>query len=425
MAAQCEVCGKKLRALPSGGMALSLQDAKAEIFKYGYICPECDFVGCFVCCADMATRTVICRRCKSEMGSLTTTDTPAQQGLTALCDLCAAVLPFGEGYLVPGDLTAASARRDTEQLLHVMGVEVDAASGVYLEMAHERIPSLICAKCADRLNLSYADRSEGRRDAQVWWQERADGAGRATWWQQHKTKVVPILAVLVGFGLLYKFTPVGEIYKESWRDLMGHSDTTAADAAPALSAPSRAETGPGDAFGEEPQETAAAPATVRPTQTGAEGEAPLPPPGPRVLQFPEDRTVGNIWVRDWGATSLTEWEFFAKARLTVIAPEGKEVKLVVLPEEGRNLSFLDALGPDVLAALRLRQAPVTDAELLYVKRLRSLTSLCLAGTLVTDACVPYLAELKQLEALDLSRTVVSDGGIAALEKALPACRVRK
>jgi uncharacterized protein with PIN domain len=65
---RCGVCGKELRGL-SGGMVIGSGADFIEMMLEGarYVCPNCGFVSCFECCADMSVHKVICRRCKGEM----------------------------------------------------------------------------------------------------------------------------------------------------------------------------------------------------------------------------------------------------------------------------------------------------------------------------------------------------------------------
>jgi hypothetical protein len=60
-----------------------------------------------------------------------------------------------------------------------------------------------------------------------------------------------------------------------------------------------------------------------------------------------------------------------------------------------------------------------------VAALGGLRSLNLAGDKVTDEGLKELAALKQLRKLVLTRTKVTDDGVAALEKALPDCKISR
>ena len=66
---------------------------------------------------------------------------------------------------------------------------------------------------------------------------------------------------------------------------------------------------------------------------------------------------------------------------------------------------------------------VTDAWLKNLKGLTKLEKLGLGCTPISDAGLVYLEGLTNLEELGFSGTQVTDAGIAALQKALPKCRI--
>jgi serine/threonine protein kinase len=76
-----------------------------------------------------------------------------------------------------------------------------------------------------------------------------------------------------------------------------------------------------------------------------------------------------------------------------------------------------------LEDLNLSRTKVTDAGLVHVRSLRKLRQLHLAGTTVTDAGLSELSGLSSLQELDLTKTKVTAEGAAALQKALPKCRI--
>lgn len=76
-----------------------------------------------------------------------------------------------------------------------------------------------------------------------------------------------------------------------------------------------------------------------------------------------------------------------------------------------------------LTTLDLAAAPVTDAGLAEIGRLTSLRSLRLEGTQVSDAGLVHLSGLTDLEGLNVKGTLVTEAGVAALQAALPACRM--
>jgi serine/threonine protein kinase/Leucine-rich repeat (LRR) protein len=82
-----------------------------------------------------------------------------------------------------------------------------------------------------------------------------------------------------------------------------------------------------------------------------------------------------------------------------------------------------------LVSLDLARTRVSDAGMVHLKGLTNLRGLHLGGTQefggtqVSDAGLKELAALKKLESLNLVATKVTAAGVAALQKALPKCRI--
>jgi hypothetical protein len=76
-----------------------------------------------------------------------------------------------------------------------------------------------------------------------------------------------------------------------------------------------------------------------------------------------------------------------------------------------------------LRALDLSHTQVKGAGLQELAALKSLQALNLSYTNVTDAALKELARVKSLEWLSIERTKVTAGGVAALQKELPACKI--
>jgi serine/threonine protein kinase/Leucine-rich repeat (LRR) protein len=86
-----------------------------------------------------------------------------------------------------------------------------------------------------------------------------------------------------------------------------------------------------------------------------------------------------------------------------------------------GLAHLEGLSH--LKVLGLDHTRVSGAGLTHIKGLINLTSLSLAGLNVTDAELPQLHGLKGLQDLNLTKTKVTGEAVAALQKALPKCRI--
>jgi eukaryotic-like serine/threonine-protein kinase len=76
-----------------------------------------------------------------------------------------------------------------------------------------------------------------------------------------------------------------------------------------------------------------------------------------------------------------------------------------------------------LTQLRLGGTAVTDAGLAHLKDLKGLTQLEMSHTAVTDMGLQHLKSLKGLAELGVRKTAVTAKGVAALQAALPACKI--
>ncbi len=163
-------------------------------------------------------------------------------------------------------------------------------------------------------------------------------------------------------------------------------------------------------------------------------------PANRIIHFPEDRSLGILYIRDTGPhePSLGPWERFAEARGAVMVPADRLLRLDVSRDAVSDLSPLERLKPDDLFDLMLWRTPADDASLTHIagltdlkvltlrythitndglKNLRNMDSLwCLTldGTKVGDDGLAHLAGLKNLEILSLGHTQITDAGLAHL-----------
>ena len=78
-----------------------------------------------------------------------------------------------------------------------------------------------------------------------------------------------------------------------------------------------------------------------------------------------------------------------------------------------------------LQTLNLIGTQVTDTGLKQLSEVNGLQDLNLSLTRTTDAGLKELAAFKALQALDLHGTQVTDEGVAALQKALPDCKISR
>jgi hypothetical protein len=136
--------------------------------------------------------------------------------------------------------------------------------------------------------------------------------------------------------------------------------------------------------------------------------------GDRRVTFPQDRSMGVLYVRDAG--TLDEWKWLGDTCGDVVVPAGKELRLDATADGARDLSPLSALAPDALVELSLRSTPTTDEALSYITGLTGLECFYLGETAVTDAGLVHVEGLSRLKTLDLGMLPVTDAGLAYLEK---------
>ena len=153
-----------------------------------------------------------------------------------------------------------------------------------------------------------------------------------------------------------------------------------------------------------------------------------PAPGARVIRFPEDRSYGEIVMRDWdtpvtggfyGRWSDLGFERLAEARGAVAIPAGKEVRLALaegVEGLGEGLGLLEPDDLQQVATDRYRNSVVwTDEDCRHLSRLRGLVWVSLIGTAIGDEGLRWLGQMPELRHLDLHRIdAITDEGISHL-----------
>lgn len=134
---------------------------------------------------------------------------------------------------------------------------------------------------------------------------------------------------------------------------------------------------------------------------------------PRILPFPLDRSLGEVYLVD-KAGKRASVEPYAEARGNVVLPPGAYVGMVFAALETVDADLaalpLRELTP-VCPEINLLSTQVTDAGLWALAGLANLQILDLADTAITDEGLAALAELTNLKNLDLSLTNVTDVGL--------------
>ncbi|MFO7975943.1 MAG: tetratricopeptide repeat protein [Candidatus Hydrogenedentota bacterium] len=116
----------------------------------------------------------------------------------------------------------------------------------------------------------------------------------------------------------------------------------------------------------------------------------------KVIAFPEDESLGSVYLRRKGALERAPWERVGIAKGKVGIPPNQDVKLQM---EKYHLKPLLELDPDDIQVLSLWNIKVKDQSLEPIK---------------------HLTGLKQL---DIRQTRISPDGWVELQEALPECRI--
>jgi beta-lactamase regulating signal transducer with metallopeptidase domain/Leucine-rich repeat (LRR) protein len=151
-------------------------------------------------------------------------------------------------------------------------------------------------------------------------------------------------------------------------------------------------------------------AQTRPAETEDIGRG--LPERTRTLVFPEDQSLGILYLRDIGPEDWHEgWTKAGEARGRVRVPAYKEVKLEVRPEAAADLSPLAELAPDDLQMLCFGWKAVTVGSLAWVGRLTGLHALNLQSVQLDSRELRHLTGLSELEVLRLGGQTLADGSM--------------
>ena len=176
----------------------------------------------------------------------------------------------------------------------------------------------------------------------------------------------------------------------------------------------------------------------RPFESSSPSKSKPTPPPEREVHFPEDRSIGELYVRDWESTwRVGEWWPFGQAEGTVTVPFGKELRLRIDWRLAQDLSALAEIEEHDLQSLHLSGAEgahvfqwspdrtirmLTDEDLRFIRGLWSLRELILFGAVkISDAGMEHIGILGLISELDISGTNVTDNGLAEIER-LPFLR---
>jgi beta-lactamase regulating signal transducer with metallopeptidase domain/thiol-disulfide isomerase/thioredoxin len=162
------------------------------------------------------------------------------------------------------------------------------------------------------------------------------------------------------------------------------------------------------------------------TSTVAAPDAPVAElPAFRVLEFPEDRSLGVLYRYDGTESQPIQgdknWTRLGDAQRSLRLPAKSLLRLDVNRGGAADLSPLARLPADALYSLQINGVDATDNALLVLKNLTGLRSIDLSYNAFTDAGLKTLAGFKDLWELYLMRTEATDT-TAALLAELPNLR---
>jgi hypothetical protein len=133
---------------------------------------------------------------------------------------------------------------------------------------------------------------------------------------------------------------------------------------------------------------------------------------------------------------VAEWVISRGGRVWVNSQERIITNANTLPRDRVTLNFVHLNGAWVtdaglvhlkglksLTRLRLSYTQVSDAGLESLKEIKGLTVLELSKTMVSDTGLVHLKELKNLTSLDVQKTMVTVKGLEAFRAAVPACTI--
>jgi outer membrane protein assembly factor BamB/uncharacterized protein YjbI with pentapeptide repeats len=112
-----------------------------------------------------------------------------------------------------------------------------------------------------------------------------------------------------------------------------------------------------------------------------------------------------------------------RGRVTLDKTSGEVVGVSLARTQVTDAGLVHLQGMTSLTGLSLVGTQITDAGLEQLKGRTSLTSLDLRGTQITDAGLVHLKGLTRLETLFLTHTQITDAGLAEIKAALPKCYI--
>jgi len=133
---------------------------------------------------------------------------------------------------------------------------------------------------------------------------------------------------------------------------------------------------------------------------------------PRIISFPESRSMGKLFARDAGPDNWYEgWQELGEANGDVSVAAGKEAKLQISERASGDLSALEKLGPDDLQMLSFGWKAVKVGSLAPIANLKGLKALNIQSAKFDSEDFKHLTGLAQLEVLRFGDQQLTDGSM--------------
>lgn len=140
----------------------------------------------------------------------------------------------------------------------------------------------------------------------------------------------------------------------------------------------------------------------------------------RILHFPKDRSIGEVFVRDHnssveGFDALIGWKWLGQGKGDVKIPADMAARLDIIKEARQGGKPFEGLKPDDIQMLDFTQYEDADDSVLEdIPHLAGLQALNLSGTHISGPGLKNLAQLKKLKWLGLVVRYLGDDEIAPL-----------
>jgi len=146
--------------------------------------------------------------------------------------------------------------------------------------------------------------------------------------------------------------------------------------------------------------------------------APTAPQGSRMLNFPEDHSLGEVYMRRWDIKGETDWVSQGNARGSLPIPKEMALKLVVglnVKGESKELLPLASFPANTFDALVLIGDDVTNTTLSSIKGLTGLKSIKITSRSIDDNGFSHIENMTNLRTLEIAGLNITDAGLEVLD----------